>query len=68
VVVHEAPRNCGPAAEVIARIVENAMMFLEAPIQRVTGYDLVMPFFNLEKYYLPDAHRVVTAAREVVNF
>lgn len=68
VVVHEAPRNCGPAAEVISRIVENALMFLEAPIQRVTGYDLVMPFFNLEKYYIPDANRVVNAAREVVGY
>jgi pyruvate dehydrogenase E1 component beta subunit len=68
VVVHEAPRNCGPAAEIMARIVENALMFLEAPVQRVTGYDLVMPFFNLERYYLPDARRVVTAAREVVSF
>jgi pyruvate dehydrogenase E1 component beta subunit len=68
VVVHEAPRNCGPAAEVISRIVENALMFLEAPIQRVTGYDLVMPFFNLEKYYIPDANRVVNAAREVVSY
>lgn len=68
VVVHEAPKNCGPAAEIIARIVENALMFLEAPIERVTGYDLVMPFFNLEKFYIPDAHRVVTAAREVVSY
>jgi pyruvate dehydrogenase E1 component beta subunit len=68
VVVHEAPRNCGPAAEIIARIVENALMFLEAPIQRVTGYDLVMPFFNLERQYLPDADKVVHAAREAVSY
>ena len=68
VVVHEAPRNCGPAAEIIARIVENAMMFLEAPIQRVTGYDLVLPFFNLERPYMPDSRKVVTAAREVVGY
>lgn len=68
VVVHEAPRNCGPAAEIIARIVENAMMFLEAPIQRVTGYDLVMPFFNLERPYMPDSTKVVAAVKEVVNF
>lgn len=68
VVVHEAPRNCGPAAEIIARIVENAMMFLEAPVQRVTGYDLVMPFFNLERSYLPDSTKVITAVKEVVNF
>ena len=68
VVVHEAPRTCGPAAEIIARIVENALMYLEAPIQRVTGYDLVMPYFSIERPYLPDAHKVVTAAREVVGF
>lgn len=68
VVVHEAPRNCGPAAEIIARIVENAMDFLEAPIQRVTGYDLILPFFNLERPYMPDPLKVVTAVREVVNY
>ncbi len=68
VVVHEAPRNCGPAAEIIARIVEDALMYLEAPIERVTGYDLVMPFFNLERPYLPDATKVVTAARKVVSY
>jgi pyruvate dehydrogenase E1 component beta subunit len=68
VVVHEAPRNCGPAAEIIARIVENALDFLEAPIQRVTGYDLTMPFFNLERLYMPDALKVVTAVREVVSY
>jgi len=68
VVVHEAPRTCGPAAEVITRIVENALMYLEAPIQRVTGYDLVLPFFNIERPYLPDTQKVVSAAREVVSF
>lgn len=68
VVVHEAPRNCGPAAEIIARIVENALMYLEAPVQRVTGYDLVMPFFNLERAYLPDSTKVITAVKEVVNY
>ena len=68
VVVHEAPRNCGPAAEIIARIVEDSLMYLEAPIERVTGYDLVLPFFNNERPYMPDAQKVVTAARKVVDF
>lgn len=68
VVVHEAPRNCGPAAEVIARIVEESLMYLEAPIERVTGYDLVLPFFNIEQSYLPNANKVVTAARKVVSY
>lgn len=68
VVVHEAPRNCGPAAEIIARIVEKSLMYLEAPIARVTGYDLVLPFFNMERPYMPDAQKVVTAARDVVSY
>ncbi len=68
VVVHEAPRNCGPAAEIIARIVENALLWLEAPIERVTGYDLILPFFNIERPYLPDSRKVVTAVKRVVSF
>lgn len=68
VVVHEAPRSCGLGAEIIARIVEKSLMYIEAPIQRVTGYDVVMPFFNLERPYLPDAQKVVTAARKVVSY
>ena len=68
VVVHEAPRNCGPAAEIIARIVEDSLLYLEAPIERVTGYDLVLPFFNIERAYLPDAQKIITAARKVTSF
>ncbi|MFQ5410895.1 MAG: alpha-ketoacid dehydrogenase subunit beta [Phycisphaerae bacterium] len=68
VVVHEAPRNCGPAAEIIARIVEDSLLYLEAPIERVTGYDLVLPFFNIERGFLPDAQKIITAARKVTSF
>lgn len=68
VVVHEAPRTCGPGAEIIARIVEHALMYLEAPIQRVTGYDLVMPYFNLERPYMPDSQKVILAAKKAVDF
>lgn len=68
VVVHESPRNCGPGAEIVARIVEKSLMYLEAPVRRVTGYDLVMPFFNLERPYLPDARKIVTAVRDVVSY
>ncbi|MFQ5429460.1 MAG: alpha-ketoacid dehydrogenase subunit beta [Phycisphaerae bacterium] len=68
VVVHEAPRNCGPAAEIIARIVEDSLLYLEAPIERVTGYDLILPFFSIERCYLPDAQKIVTAARKVATF
>jgi pyruvate dehydrogenase E1 component beta subunit len=68
VVVHEAPASCGVGAEIIARINEKALVYLEAPVQRVTGFDTVMPLPKLEKYYLPNAERVVEAANRVVNF
>jgi pyruvate dehydrogenase E1 component beta subunit len=68
VVVHEAPRHCGVGAEVVARIVEDSLMFLEAPVQRVTGFDTIIPFFANEKAWLPDTNRVVKAALKTVNF
>jgi pyruvate dehydrogenase E1 component beta subunit len=68
VVVHEAPRHCGVGAEIIARIVEDSLLYLEAPIKRVTGFDTTIPFFANEKAYLPDAGRVVKATLETVRF
>jgi len=68
VVVHEAPRNCGIGAEVIARINEHALMYLEAPIARVTGYDVPIPYFSKERFYIPDTERIIHAAMETVNF
>lgn len=68
VIVHEAPRHCGVGAEVVARIVEESLMYLQAPIRRVTGYDTIIPYFSNELTYLPDAGRVVQAAVETVRF
>jgi pyruvate dehydrogenase E1 component beta subunit len=68
VIVHEAPRSCGIAAEVIARINEHALLYLEAPIKRVTGYDVPIPYFAREKAYLPDVDKVLLAARETLSF
>ncbi len=68
VVVHEAPRHCGVGAEVVARIVEDSLMYLEAPVRRVTGFDTIIPYFANELTYLPDAGRVVQAALETVRF
>jgi len=65
-VVHEAPRSFGPGAEVVARLVEKAFFYLEAPVARVTGYDVVIPLFNREKYYLPGVPRIVDAARKLL--
>lgn len=67
VIVHEAPRSFGPGAELVARLVEKSFWYLEAPIQRVTGYDVVIPLFAYEKAYLPGADRVLRAAREALE-
>jgi pyruvate dehydrogenase E1 component beta subunit len=68
VVIHEGPRKCGIGAEVVARIVENSLMYLEAPIRRVTGYDVQFPYFAREQAFLPNADRIGHAAREVLAF
>ena len=67
VVVHEAPRTCGFGAEIAASIQERAMLHLEAPILRVTGFDTPFPY-SLEHDYLPDASRILDAVERVVNF
>lgn len=68
VVVHEAPRHCGVGAEIVARVVEESLLYLEAPIRRVTGYDTIIPFFANEGNYIPDVGRVLNAALETVRF
>ncbi|MBN2447145.1 MAG: alpha-ketoacid dehydrogenase subunit beta, partial [Phycisphaerae bacterium] len=68
VVVHEAPRHCGVGAEIMARIVEESLEYLEAPIVRVTGYDTIIPYFSNERTYLPDAGRVVKAALRTARY
>jgi pyruvate dehydrogenase E1 component beta subunit len=67
VVVHEAPRTCGFGAELAATIQERAILSLEAPILRVTGFDTPFPY-TLEHEYLPDAHRILDAVERVVAF
>jgi pyruvate dehydrogenase E1 component beta subunit len=68
VVVHEAPKTLGLGAEVTARIVEEAFDFLEAPVRRVTGYDVPYPPAALEHHYLPSVERIADAVREVVAY
>jgi len=66
VVIHEAPKSFGPAAEIITRIMEDAFYYLEAPIKRVTGFDVIIPFFSREKEYMPSVKRISEAARQVL--
>ncbi len=68
VVIHEGPRTCGVGAEVVARVAEKALVHLEAPIRRITGYDVQFPYFARERTYMPNAERVTYAAREVLAF
>ena len=58
VIVHEGAKTCGVGAEISALIMENVMSELLAPVQRVTGYDTVMPYFQLEKLYIPSVRRI----------
>jgi pyruvate dehydrogenase E1 component beta subunit len=67
VVVHEAPRSFGPGAEIVSRIMEASFYYLEAPVERVTGADVIIPMFSREKYYLPDTARILDAARRALK-
>jgi pyruvate dehydrogenase E1 component beta subunit len=63
VIVHEAARNVGVGAEIAALVAERGLYDLLAPIQRVAGYDTVMPLFRLEHDYIPGTQRIVEAVR-----
>ena len=67
-IVHEAPRTCGFGAEIIARINEKAFLNLEAPVERVTGFDVPFPLYKLENYYLPDERRILKGVEKVMKF
>jgi pyruvate/2-oxoglutarate/acetoin dehydrogenase E1 component len=68
VIVQEAPRVCGFAAELAAILAEKAILDLQAPVQRVTGYDVPYPYWQIEDAYMPSVERVVDAARRVLEF
>jgi len=63
VIVHEAARNVGLGAEIAAIVAEHGLYDLQAPIQRVAGYDTIMPLFRLEHDYIPSARRIIDAVR-----
>ena len=66
VVVHEAPYTGGFGAEIAARVAERALDCLLAPIERVTGFDTVMPLPKLERDYLPGVERIAAALRRTL--
>ncbi len=67
VVVHEAPKTGGLAGEITALLQEEALFYQEAPIERVTGWDVVYPLYELEDLQLPNATRVEEAIRDVIG-
>ena len=68
VLVQEAPRTCGYAAELAAILAEKALLDLLAPVLRVTGYDVPYPYWQIEDAYMPSVARVVDAARRLLEF
>jgi pyruvate dehydrogenase E1 component beta subunit len=68
VVVHEAARTAGLGAEIVAQINEKALLSLEAPVERVSGFDTVFPLPQLEKYYLPTPEMIAAAVHRVLAF
>ncbi len=67
VVVHEAARNIGLGAEIVATVAERALYDLLAPMQRVAGYDTVMPYFAMERAYIPGVARIADAVRTTMK-
>ncbi|EIP84512.1 pyruvate dehydrogenase E1 beta subunit [Burkholderia humptydooensis MSMB43] len=67
VIVHEAPRTAGFGAEIAALVAERCLYSLLAPVQRVTGYDVVVPLFRLESQYVPSVARIVDAVRKTLE-
>ncbi len=68
VVVHEAPKTCGFAAEIAAQINEKALLSLQAPVERVASPDVSFPMSKLENYYLPSQERIIKAIEKVMSF
>jgi len=68
VIIHEAARMCGVGAEIAAQIAERGLMSLLAPVQRVTGYDTVMPYLKMEKLYIPSVQRILNSVQNILEY
>ncbi len=68
VIIQEAARTCSVGAEIAAQIGEKAFDYLQAPLRRVSGYDTVMPYYKLEKQYMPSVKRILNAAHELMEY
>ena len=67
VIVHEAAKTAGFGAEIAARLAEEALYDLQAPVERVTGYDTHIPLFRLEMKYLPSVEKILAAVKRTLS-
>jgi pyruvate dehydrogenase E1 component beta subunit len=68
VIVQEAPMSISASSEIIARINDKALLYLEAPVKRITGYDVVTPYFGREMNYIPSVERILRGIGETLDF
>ncbi|MBI1730351.1 alpha-ketoacid dehydrogenase subunit beta [Candidatus Acetothermia bacterium] len=68
VILQESARTCGFASEIAALITERLLLHLEAPVVRVSGYDIAIPYFRMEEHYLPDSGKVARGIRQAVTY
>ncbi|MFA7268656.1 MAG: alpha-ketoacid dehydrogenase subunit beta [Sterolibacterium sp.] len=68
IIVHEAAKSGGFGAEIAAGLAEQGLTSLLAPVQRVAGYDVVVPLARLEYQYMPSVERILSAARQALEF
>jgi pyruvate/2-oxoglutarate/acetoin dehydrogenase E1 component len=68
VIVNEGQRTCGVAAEIMARLNEVAFEYLEAPIKRITGFDVPFPYFQVEEHFLAESEEIVVSIKETLDW
>jgi pyruvate dehydrogenase E1 component beta subunit len=67
VIIHEAPKTGGVGAEIAAQVSERGLLSLLAPVKRIAGYDTIMPFYKLEKYYMPTTEYVLKGIQQALE-
>ena len=68
VIVHEAARSNGVGAEIAAQLAEKALLWLQAPVKRIAGYDIPMPYFKYEQYYMIHVDEIIQGIEETLAY
>ncbi len=67
VIIQEAARHCSLSSEIAANLADQGLYDLHAPVKRVTGYDVIMPLFKMEKKYMPSVSRILNTVNQVLE-